>query len=66
MVAAATVDGNNINMLQDNGSINAHTPLTVVTPRGFDAPGMGRMPVTVHLRICAMWKIMNIMHKHSK
>lgn len=43
-------------MLEDNGSINAHAPLTVVNTRGFDAPGKGRMPVTVLLWICAMWK----------
>lgn len=64
LTAAATVDGNNVNMPEDNGSINTHAPLTVVNTSGFDAPGKGRVPVTVLLRICAMWRIMHIMHKH--
>ena len=41
LTASATVDGNEVNMLDDNGSINAHAPLTVVNTRGFDLPQTG-------------------------
>ena len=41
LTASATVDGNDINMLEDNGSENAHAPLTVVNTRGFDLPSTG-------------------------
>ena len=41
LTASATVDGNDVNMLEDNGSINAHAPLTVVNTRGFDLPETG-------------------------
>ena len=41
LTASATVDGNDVNMLEDNGSQNAHAPLTVVNTRGFDLPSTG-------------------------
>ena len=41
LTASATVDGNDVNMLDDNGSVNAHVPLTVVNTRGFDLPETG-------------------------
>ena len=41
LTASATVDGNDVNMLEDNGSENAHAPLTVVNTRGFDLPSTG-------------------------
>ena len=41
LTASATVDGNDVNMLDDNGSVNAHAPLTVVNTRGFDLPETG-------------------------
>ena len=39
--ASATVDGNDVTMLADNSSINAHAPLKVVNTRGFDLPATG-------------------------
>ena len=41
LTASATVDGNEVNMLDDNGSVNAHAPLSVVNTRGFDLPETG-------------------------
>ena len=41
LTASTTVDGNDVNMLEDNGSQNAHAPLTVVNTRGFDLPSTG-------------------------
>ena len=41
LTASATVDGNAVTMLEDNGSVNAHVPLTVVNTRGFDLPETG-------------------------
>ena len=41
LTASATVDGNDVNMLEDNGSENSHAPLTVVNTRGFDLPSTG-------------------------
>ena len=41
LTASAPVDGNDVNMLEDNGSENAHAPLTVVNTRGFDLPSTG-------------------------
>ena len=41
MTAYASVDGNSVNMLEDNGSANAEAPLTVVNTRGFDLPATG-------------------------
>ena len=41
LTASATVDGNVVNMLEDNGSVNAHAPLTVVNTKGFDLPETG-------------------------
>ena len=41
LTASATVDGNDVNMLSDRGSENAHAPLTVVNTRGFDLPSTG-------------------------
>ena len=41
LTASATVDGNDVNMLEDNGSQNTHAPLTVVNTRGFDLPSTG-------------------------
>lgn len=39
--ASATVDGNQVNMLTDNGSANALAPLSVVNTSGFDLPATG-------------------------
>ena len=41
LTASATVDGNPVNMLSDNGSDNAEAPLKVVNTRGFDLPETG-------------------------
>ena len=41
LTASATVDGNDVTMLEDDGSANAHAPLTVVNTRGFDLPSTG-------------------------
>ena len=41
LTAAATVDGNAVTMLTDNGASNAEAPLTVVNTRGFDLPATG-------------------------
>ena len=41
LTASATVDGNDVNMLPDNGSNNAHAPLSVVNTKGFDLPATG-------------------------
>ncbi|MBQ8238097.1 MAG: LPXTG cell wall anchor domain-containing protein, partial [Oscillospiraceae bacterium] len=41
LTASATVDGNDVTMLEDEGSANAHAPLTVVNTRGFDLPSTG-------------------------
>lgn len=41
LTASATVDGNRVNMLEDNGNKNAEVPLTVVNTRGFDLPETG-------------------------
>ena len=41
LTASATVDGNAVNMLEDNGSANAEAPLTVMNTRGFDLPETG-------------------------
>ena len=41
LTASATVDGKKVNMVEDNGSINAEAPLTVVNTSGFDLPQTG-------------------------
>lgn len=41
MTASATVGGKKVNMVEDNGSVNAEAPLTVVNTRGFDLPKTG-------------------------
>ena len=41
LTASATVDGNDVNMLQDRDSENAHAPLTVINTRGFKLPSTG-------------------------
>ena len=41
LTVSATVDGNDVNMLEDNGSVNALAPLTVVNTPGFDLPQTG-------------------------
>ena len=41
LTASATVDGNAVTMLTDNGSANAEAPLRVVNPRGFGLPKTG-------------------------
>lgn len=38
LTASATVDGNAVTMLTDNGSVNAEAPLRVVNTPGFDCP----------------------------
>ena len=41
LTASATVDGNDVNMLADDGSVNASVPLKVVNTKGFDLPQTG-------------------------
>ena len=41
LTASAAVDGKKVTMLEDNGSVNAEAPLTVVNTRGFDLPKTG-------------------------
>jgi LPXTG-motif cell wall-anchored protein len=41
LTAYASVDGNSVTMLADNGSENAEAPLTIVNTRGFDLPQTG-------------------------
>lgn len=41
LTASATVDGNAVTMLTDNGSANAEAPLKVVNTPGFDLPRTG-------------------------
>ena len=41
LTASASVDGKKVTMLEDNGSVNAEAPLTVVNTRGFDLPKTG-------------------------
>ncbi len=41
LTASATVDGNAVDMRDDDGSINAFVPLTVINTRGFDLPRTG-------------------------
>ena len=41
MTAYASVDGNSVTMLEDNGSANAEAPLTIVNTRGFALPQTG-------------------------
>ena len=41
VTAYASVDGNSVTMLEDNGSANAEAPLTIVNTRGFDLPQTG-------------------------
>ena len=41
LTASATVDGNEVTMLEDFGSVNAFAPLSVVNTRGFDLPQTG-------------------------
>lgn len=41
LTASATVDGNAVTMLGDDGSVNAEAPMTVVNTRGFDLPKTG-------------------------
>ena len=41
LTASATGDGKKANMVEDNGSVNAEAPLTVVNTSGFDLPQTG-------------------------
>ena len=41
LTASATVDKNDVTMLEDNGSANAAVPLTVKNTKGFDLPKTG-------------------------
>ena len=41
LTASAAVDGKKVTILEDNGSVNAEAPLTVVNTRGFDLPKTG-------------------------
>ena len=41
LTASAAVDGKKVTMLEDNGSVNAEAPLTVVNTRGFVLPKTG-------------------------
>lgn len=45
---SATVDGNQVNMLTDNGSTNALAPLSVVNTSGFDLPATGDRGVWIY------------------
>lgn len=47
LTASATVDGNAVAMLEDNGSANAEAPLTVVNTPGFDLPQTGGYGTTI-------------------
>ena len=47
LTASATVDGNAVTMLEDNGSANAEAPLTVVNTPGFDLPQTGGYGTTI-------------------
>ena len=47
LTASATVDGNAVTMLEDNGSANAEVPLTVVNTPGFDLPQTGGYGTTI-------------------
>ena len=46
--SSATVDGNQVNMLTDNGSANALAPLSVVNTSGFDLPATGDRGVWIY------------------
>ena len=46
--ASATVDGNQVNMLTDNGSANSLAPLSVVNTSGFDLPATGDRGVWIY------------------
>ena len=48
LTASATVDGNKVTMLEDNGSANALAPLNVVNTRGFDLPETGDQGVWMY------------------
>ncbi len=41
LTASAAIDGNKVNMKEDNASVNALAPLTVVNTRGFNLPETG-------------------------
>ncbi len=41
LTASAKVDGNDVTMLEDNSSVNALAPLTVVNTKGFNLPETG-------------------------
>ena len=41
LTASATVDGNDVSMLSDNGSVSALAPFNVINTRGFDLPQTG-------------------------
>ena len=47
LTASATLDGNAVTMLEDNGSANAEAPLTVVNTPGFDLPQTGGYGTTI-------------------
>lgn len=46
--ASATVDKNEVTMLEDNGSANAEVPLTVKNTKGFDLPKTGDHGTWMH------------------
>ena len=46
--AYATVDMNDVTMLDDDGSVNALVPLTVVNTAGFDLPQTGDNGVALY------------------
>ena len=41
LTASATVDGNDVSMLSDNGSVSALAPFNVINTKGFDLPQTG-------------------------
>lgn len=46
LTASATIDGNAVTMLADDGSVNAIAPLSVVNTHGFDLPQTGETSAT--------------------
>ena len=48
LTASATVDGDDVTMLTDNGSTNAEAPLTVVNTKGVDLPNTGDQSIWIY------------------
>ena len=54
LTASATVDKNDVTMLEDNGSANAEVPLTVKNTKGFDLPKTGDHGTWMYMGILLM------------